>query len=449
MHTSARFAGTSAIRIADLVGSGAVSPLDVVEDHLARISELDGELHAFQVVRAERARAEAAMLARRFDLNHLPLAGVPVAVKDNIDVAGEPTRHGSAATSSSVATADDELVRRLRDAGAIVIGKTTMPEFAIWGFTESAAYGVTRNPWDPARSPGGSTGGGAVAVSAGMAALALGSDCGGSLRIPAAYCGLVGFKPATGVIPIAGGAAQHWYGLTVFGPIAATVADAALAVDVLAGRSPQPVGGAPRPLRIGVLVKSPSPPSTLHAVMRVAVQSAVAQLEAGGHAVTPAHKRYPAQLIPWWERRWFAGIAEDAERLAAGRFDQLEPRTRTMVRRGRLLLRTGGPRPGPATRWRAKAAQWFDDFDVLLTPMVATPAPQAGTMTGRGYLGTLLPAAKGIPYGQAWNLAGFPAISMPVGLDEAGMPVAVQLVAPPGREHLLLSLAQELEQVNG
>src|SRR5689334_15940323 len=217
--------------IAAQVRDGRLSPRTVVDDCLARIADADPAIGAFQVVDVAGARRAAGELAARADLDGLPLAGVPVAIKDNVAVAGLPTRHGSAASSSTPAGEDDELVRRLRAAGAIVVGKTRLPELAIWPFTESAAFGGTRNPRDPARNAGGSTGGGAAAVAAGMVPLALGSDGGGSLRIPAANCGVIGFKPGRGTLPTA----EHWYGCTAYGPIAATVADAALALDVLAG----------------------------------------------------------------------------------------------------------------------------------------------------------------------------------------------------------------------
>ena len=177
--------------------AGTTTAVEVARAHLARVAARDGELGAFQAVDAERVLAEAAGVDSRPDRFALPLAGVPVAVKDNVPVAGHPTRYGSVAASTAPARRDDELVKRLRRAGAVIVGKTRMPELAVWGFTQSA-LGVTRNPLNPERDPGGSSGGSAAAVAAGMAALALGTDGGGSIRIPAAYCGLVGLKPAPG-----------------------------------------------------------------------------------------------------------------------------------------------------------------------------------------------------------------------------------------------------------
>src|SRR4051812_43135072 len=270
----------SALDLAAAVREGRRTAVDVVREHLDRIAARDPELNAFCTVRAA-ALDEAAAVDAAADRGRLPLAGVPVAVKENIAVAGEPVRHGSAATTAAPAETDDALVTRLRDAGCVVVGTTRMPELAAWGFTASAAGGPTRNPWDPARDPGGSTGGGAAAVAAGLAALALGTDGGGSLRIPAAACGLVGVKPTTGLVPLPGGRDEHWYGLTVAGPIARTAADAAVALAVLSG---QPVAAdAADAVRVTVSRKSPSPLGRPDAHQRAAVDAAAAALDTLGH----------------------------------------------------------------------------------------------------------------------------------------------------------------------
>ena len=266
-----------ALEIARAVREGKVSPVQVVQAHLAQIDRLEPQIRAFQVVLAEQALAEARVLAARPGLAGLPLAGVPVAVKDNVDVAGVPTRHGSAATPAGAARADDELVRRLRAAGCVVIGKTQMPELAIWPFTEPQAYPVTRNPWDTERTPGGSTGDGAAALASGMAALALGSDGGGSIRIPAACCGVVGLKPGPGVVPLAGGMDSHWYGLTVFGPLARTVGDIAAALDVLTETAAHATAALPdRPLRIAYFAAAAAFGARLAPPARAAVEDTAA-----------------------------------------------------------------------------------------------------------------------------------------------------------------------------
>jgi amidase len=223
------FAGIA--RQAELIAAGEVSSRELVELYLDRIVRYDGELGAFRVVFAERARLEADQAdARRRAGAGRPLLGVPIAVKDDTDVAGEVTAWGTNAHGAPAA-ADAELVRRMRDAGAIVLGKTNVPEMTLWPFTETATFGVTRNPWDPQRAPGGSSGGSAAAVAAGLVGAATGSDGMGSIRIPSSWCGLFGLKPERGRCPLAP-RGQAWYGLSVNGLIARPVADTALFLDV-------------------------------------------------------------------------------------------------------------------------------------------------------------------------------------------------------------------------
>ena len=194
-----------ALEIARAVRQGKVSPVDVVQAHLAQIDRLEPQIRAFQVVLAEQALAEARALAAAARPGGAAAGRGPGRGEGQRGRRGRADPAGSAATSAEPARADDELVRRLRAAGCVVIGKTQMPELAIWPFTEPQAYPATRNPWDTERTPGGSTGGGAAALASGMAALALGSDGGGSIRIPAACCGVVGLKPGPAVVPLAGG----------------------------------------------------------------------------------------------------------------------------------------------------------------------------------------------------------------------------------------------------
>ncbi len=427
----------NAHEIAASVRAHELSPVEVVREHLDRIERLDPLLRAFQVVLAEEALAEARRLESDPRLGRLPLAGVPVAIKDNFDVAGVPSRFGSLATSPAPAAADDELVRRLRAAGGIVIGKSALPELAIWSFTESRLNGVTRNPWNPERVPGGSTGGGAAAVAAGMAALALATDGGGSIRIPAAFCGLFGIKPGPGVVPLPRGARSHWLGLSAVGPIGTNLEDTALMLDVLSGTDVFAVVQPPeRPLRVAVSVRSPAAGTSPSGEIKAAVRAAGDRLAAAGHAVVEADPPYPAGIGLSWISRWLAGIAEDVEGLA---WDRLEQRTRQMARLGRRLR----PDPRGAERWRARCATWFADYDVLLMPTVGRPAPVAGNWLGRGFLATLVPTLPVASYTGAWNLAAFPAMAVPAGLDRDGMPLSVQLVAPDGGEKLLLSVASQ------
>jgi amidase len=432
----------TASAIAAAVQTHAVSAIEITRRYLERIEKLDPALHAFQLVRAEKALAEAKQLDQRPDLADLPLAGVPVAIKDNFNVAGEPTRLGSAATSSKPVESDDELVRRLRTAGAVVIGKTTMPELAIFGFTESAAFGVTRNPWNRERTPGGSTGGGAAAVAGGMAALALGSDGLGSIRGPSNFCGVFGLKPSRGLLPLMGDATEHWYGLSVTGPIATTVRDAALMLDVLAAsHSYRDVRPPTQPLRIALALKSPTFLAKLAPSVAAAVSESAAVLRDAGHAVTDAAPPYPLTLGNAALRLWMAGVAEDARTLD---WKALEKRTQTMARWGKRL--------GPGSRsvlaeWAARASSWFRDFDVALLPAAAVPSLPADGFTGRGFVSTALSQIKALPYAGPWNIAGFPAAAVPIGTGPEGVPIAVQIVAPAGAEALILSVAAQLEQL--
>lgn len=442
MEATARneLVAASAHELARRVGDRQISPVEVVQAHLDRIQATDGQLHAFQTVLADEALAEAEALAARDDLGQLPLAGVPVAVKDNVDVRGVPTRHGSAATSDQPAQADDELVVRLRRAGCVVIGKTQMPELAIWPFTEPTASPVTRNPWDPTRTPGGSTGGGAVAVATGMAALALGSDGGGSIRVPAACCGLFGIKPGPGLVPLAGGQAEHWYGMTAFGPLARTVADAALALDVLAGtdsyRRPRPPE---RPLRIAFSARHPVLGVRVAPAARAALDEAVDALRDAGHTLVRATPPYPANMGLRFSNRWLAGIAQDAQDLPT---DRLEARTQNMVRRGRRVARKA--KPASADPFTAAVASWFAPYDALLTPTLAKAPVPIGTWS-RGWVRTMLGVANWM-FTPAWNLAGLPAASIPFGMD-GDLPLGLQLVAPAGGEQTVLAVATQLERL--
>jgi amidase len=433
-------AAMPALEIARAVREGKVSPVQVVQAHLAQIDRLEPQIRAFQVVLAGQALAEARALAAHPGLSGMPLAGVPVAVKDNVDVAGVPTRHGSAATTAEAARADDELVRRLRAAGCVVIGKTQMPELAIWPFTEPQAYPVTRNPWDTERTPGGSTGGGAAALASGMAALALGSDGGGSIRVPAACCGVVGLKPGPGVVPLAGGMDSHWYGLTAFGPLARTVGDTAAALAALTGITGDATPALPdRPLRIAYSATAAALGARLAPPARAAVEDTAAALRQAGHQLVRARPPIPANLGLRFMSRWLAGIAQDAAGLPAG---ALEQRTATMARRGQRTART--VKPASADPFAARAARWISGFDALITPTLTRPAVPIGTWAGKGWFPTALSLGNWLCT-TPWNLAGLPAISVPA--PASGLPTGIQIAAPAGSENMILSIAAELEHL--
>jgi amidase len=466
MSDDLAFAGLAAQ--AELVRAGAVSPSDLVALSLARIERLDSELNAFREVLAERATEDARRLEgvgraqkwrnrmrRRQRSDELPLLGVPVAVKDCVDVEGVVTTHGTGCFEAP-AGRDDELVSRLRAAGAIVIGKTTLPEFAIYGFTESKTWGVTRNPWDTERTPGGSSGGSAAAVAAGLVAGATASDGAGSIRIPAANCGLFGLKPQRGRVPIT--PADHWHGLSVNGCVTRRVIDTALYLDVTANRGAGSAGPPPpaRPyvdaastppgrLRIAWSLKPPRliAPPIVEEEVRDAVERVAEQLASLGHAVARQNPHFGSignALTP----RYLCGIQEDVE--AAPNQDRLEKRTRGMARLGARTPRRQLRRAVAAeASISAKLNAIFDDHDVLITPTVGRPPVRVGKWDGRGALRTVLGMSRTYPFTGAWNFTGQPAAAVPAGWTREGLPLSVQLIGRPGDEATLISLAAQLE----
>jgi amidase len=430
---------------ARLVRSGAVTARELVELSLERIGRLDPSVNAFRVVRAERALAEADAARARLDAGETaPLLGVPIAVKDNMDVAGELTTHGTGLVSEPAAT-DCEVVRRLRAAGAIVVGKTNMPELALWPqLTDSQTWGATRNPWDAERSTGGSSGGSAAAVVAGMVAGALGSDGGGSIRIPSGACGLFGLKPQRGRVPLTPDD-DHWLGLTCFGPMTRTVADAALLLDALADG---PKGyahaarNAPRRLRIAVSTK-PTLPAKPKAAAREAVATTADLLRSLGHVVRERDPDY-GQVQPLFGPRYARGAWLDAQRLE--RRSELEKRTRGIVRVGARMERMAARARAKEAARAARINAIFDEHDVLMTPVTATQPLPVERFDGAGAARAYLGAGEFACYTAIWNVTGQPAASVPAGLDADGMPMAVQLVARPDDEATLLALAAQIEQ---
>jgi amidase len=438
-----RHVGETAVGIAAAVRAGRVTPTEVLEEHLERIAALDGRLGAFRLVRAEAVRAEARTLEERDDLGGLPLAGVPVAIKDNIDLAGCPTRNGSAATSPEPADDDDELVRRLRAAGALLVGKTSVPELCLWPFTESEAFGVTRNPWSLDHTPGGSSGGSAAAVASAMVPVALATDGGGSIRMPASNCGLLGIKPGPGVVPFPPNGVSTWSQMSEFGPLATTVADLGLVLDVLAGGDAYRAVALPdRPLRVGVSAKPGAVGVKVHPEVRTAMEATAQALAEAGHRVEEVDPPWRNGDAAPFLRRVFYGCAEDADRLPAG---ALERRTRAEARVGRLLRRARPAPSGSPGRVVARYWAWFADHDVLLSPTLAQPPLRVGAYQDRGLAGTLLGLTGYMPFCPPFNLVGFPAASVPAGTSTDGLPLGAQLAAAPGGEALLLSLARQLE----
>jgi amidase len=443
------FAGIA--RQAELIASGEVNSRDLVELYLERIGRLDAHLNCFRVVFTERARLEADQAdARRAAGEQRPLLGVPVAIKDHLDVAGDVTALGTNAYGEP-ATADAELVRRLREAGAVVIGKTHLPELAIWPFTESATYGATRNPWDPQRTTGGSSGGSAAAVAAGLVGAAVGSDGAGSIRIPSSWCGLFGLKPQRDRVPLAP-LEGHWHGLSVNGVLTRSVADTALFLDVVTSADggqtesfSRAVASPSGPLKIAVSRRIPPGPITrLDADGAAALERTAQLLRSLGHEVTERDPDYGPNAIGEVLVRYLRGICDDAAEMPHP--ERLERRTRGMARLGALIPAALLERSLAAEANFARRLNGvLEDNDVLLTPATCCGPPPIGRLQGRGALWTLNAVGRWVPYNGIWNVTGQPAASVPAGFDTNGMPRGVQIVARPNDEATLLSLAAQIE----
>ncbi|MBS1860197.1 MAG: amidase [Actinobacteria bacterium] len=440
-----------------MVRAGEISPTELVGQSLERIDRLDPELNAFRKVFAEKAMLEAERAeARRSAGDTRPLLGVPIAIKDEIDVAGEVNMHGTDAFEEP-AKVDSEVVRRLREAGAIIVGLTLLPELAICGFTESATYGVTRNPWNPQRTPGGSSGGSASAVAAGMVPIASAGDGAGSIRIPAACCGLFGLKATRGRVSLAP-QLEGWRGMTVEGCLSRSVLDSALWLDVVSGGSkeaeaPAPpeypfaeaVKRSPGKLKVGYSTLAPraiAPPNVSEEVKQTTIEAAdfLATL---GHEVSPRD--------PDWGRigdtitaRYLKGVAETVAEVPLP--ERLERRTRGFGRLGSLLpesLYEKAMANRPAEIARINAI--FDQVDVLVMPVMGGTALPVRRWQGRGALHTVLGMSRFYPYCVPWNHLGNPAMSIPFGLGADGMPLAIQIVGRKESELQLLSLAAQIE----
>lgn len=433
--------GTAAA-IAAAVRAGDFTAREAVERALRRIDETDAGVNAYREVRIFAALREADEIDARPDRRDLALAGVPIAIKDNVPVAGEAMRIGSAATADTPQPADHEVVRRLRSAGAVVVGLTRTPELCVFGTTDVPGL-PTRNPWNPRRSPGGSSGGAAAAVAAATVPVAHGNDGMGSIRIPAACCGLVGLKPGTGVVPSELGEGS-WFGMAENGPLATTVEDTALVFAAMAGRA-MPSLEPPGPLRIALSTRAPVPLTPVATAWAGAARDTAAALATAGHRVRPAELPYGQTLGVAQLVRWTAGTELDARTLPNR--DRLQVRTARHAAAGRLALRLGFPRERGRAAWRRRAEGFFADHDVLLTPALAQSPPLSRSWSERGWLANLWSNARYAPFAAPWNLAGWPAMTVPAGLGPEGTPLAVQLVARPGGEDVLLALAAQLEQL--
>jgi amidase len=422
----------------ELLRSGQLTAVELLDICFERIDRYDGRIGAFRVLFRDRARAEAEAAAADPGAGK-PLLGIPFAVKDNIAVAGHAPSMGTG-SPEPVAARDAELVRRLRAAGAVIVGATRLPELALWPFTESATWGTTRNPWATDRTPGGSSGGSAAAVAAGFVAAAHASDGGGSIRIPAACCGLVGLKPTRGLVPLAPDE-EHWHGLSVAGCLTRTVQDTAHVLKVMTdGALDVDTGTEPGPLRVAWSVKG-AVPTPVDPAVRRGLDAVLDVLRDLGHQVAEATPSY-AGVQESFLTRYARGTRDDLVRLVDP--SRTEQRTRAVASMGAKMpnaLLARARRLGEEAA--ARLATLPGDADVLVLPTIPHPALPVGAMTG---LRTLALAGRLTPFTAPWNVTGQPALSLPAGQTEDGLPVAVQLVGRPHGEGLLLQVAAQLER---
>jgi amidase len=444
-----------------LLRSGETTSRELVEAALERAEAAQEALNAFRVICAEEALAAAGEADRRLgEEDGAPLLGVPVAIKDDVDLSGHTTPFGCGGGRPAVR--DAEAVRRLREAGAIVIGKTHAPEVGLWHFTETPLHGPTRNPWNTDRTPGGSSGGAAAAVAAGVVPAAIGSDGAGSIRIPAAWTGLVGLKPQRGRISTWPDA-ESFNGLSCFGPLARSVGDAALLLDAVHGNVPADLHRPPTPsepfaaaverepgtLRVAISFATPfGVPAKVDGEHRAAIESFAERLATFGHEIVRVDPEYglvgPA-IVARGEAAVEEWLCANVEDRAA-----LEPRTRAAARIGRAL--SGVPlrlaraaEPGLQRR----IGRVFERCDVVLTPTTAKPPPRIGALDGEGYWKTGNTASATCPFAFAWNVVGWPGISVPAGLTSKGLPIGAQLLGRENDEATLLSLAAQVERAAG
>ncbi len=457
-----------ALELATLVRSGELSASELVSESLRRIDERQPTVNAFTFVDHEGALAAAQAIDPGDDR---PFAGVPIAIKDNRPVTGLPLTMGSDLFGDLTPRHDAFCVRRLREAGFVIVGKTTLPEMGILPTTESRRFGPTRNPWDLARTPGGSSGGSAAAVAAGMVPIAHGNDGGGSTRIPASCCGLVGLKPVRGRVSAGPDSGQSF--LTVDGVLTRTVADTAHVLDVMAGYelgdatwAPLPVEGFGAvvaadlvdglgPLRIAFTLAAPLEGASLDPECERGARDAAELLASLGHSVEEIDSPWPqGDLLPDFTRAF--GPAVSMSTVIGGRIAgrepteaDVEPLTWELYERAR----TQDTLAYLGSQWRLESVAralvgGFGKYDVVLTPALAQRPLPIGAVHGLGPdpWGHYRRSGHFTPYTAIVNVTGLPAISLPLYQGEDGLPTAIQLIGRPVGEPALLALAAQLEQ---
>ena len=433
-----------------------LSPTEVLEANLARIEATEPTLNAFAVrVAANLLRNQATASANRWFKGEPigDLDGIPVTVKDIVAMAGYPTSEGSSVTSDEPATVDHPSVARLREANAIILGKTTTSEFGWKGMTDTPRYGVTRNPWNPDHSPGGSSGGAGASLAAGIGAIAHGNDGGGSIRIPASYCGLVGLKPTFGRVPQAP-VDSPFISLVANGPLARSVEDAALLLNVLSRpdlRDWHAVPHDPRDWRVGtndglaglkLAYTETLGGATTSPEVSAACRAAIDRLADAGADITEVDDVFEP-LRPQLEDYWKAGFASRLNAIPSDRWSELDPGFRTLAQEGMGFDVHGMVSANAARARLVETMRRFHlDHDVLITPTMPTLAPAVETVYHTEGFDRWDHA---VPFTVPFNYTGQPAASIPAGtVDVAGgaLPVGLQLVASHFREDLVLRTAR-------
>jgi amidase len=451
---------------AELIRTGDVSSRELVEESLRAIEALNDELNAFVTLAADRALAEADAIQQGDDR---PLAGVPIAIKDLIAwTEGIRTTNAMAAMGEWVPPQDSATVRKLRAAGAIVVGKTNTPELGIPPVTEPERFGPCRNPYDTSRTPGGSSGGSAAAVASGMVSLAHGNDGGGSIRIPASCCGLFGLKPTRGRVSWAPQWTEGAIGLPTDGVLTRTVRDTAVALDLISGYEPGDSYLLPPPqasfadaaerepgrLRIGFIVESPNG-VPVDPECQQATRDAVELLEELGHEVEEASFPFDERYVENFLKVWIGEIGEElhtCESWLGEPLDRskLEPMTAQMAEIADaqsatdLLIAVDALR-----RMSREILQFWTGHDLLVTPTLALPPVEIGALRpaeGEEPIQMLMNAAAFVPFTPVFNVTGQPAMSVPLHMSADGLPIGVQVVAAPAAEETLISLAAQLEE---
>jgi amidase len=454
----------TAVEQGELIRKGEISPVELTDHYLGRAERLDSTFvaGAFVHLGADEARVRAREVAAVGPVGDgaSPLAGVPTAIKDLNLTKGVPTSFGSPVFAGYVPEVSDSVTLSIEDAGMVSLGKTSTPEFGSPCYTEPEGRPPAVTPWDVTRMAGGSSGGAAAAVAAGLVPVAHGSDGGGSIRIPAACCGLVGLKPTRGRIsgfPMYGDPV----GLATSGTIARTVADAAALLDVLAGRragdpawAPEPSGPfldatrrEPGRLRIGCFDRPVIAEADVHPEVLVAYEDARRMLASLGHAVEDVPVPIPAEAVPVFETCWAVLTALSTTPLATEQRELLRPLTRWLGERGEAVT---GPRFGLAVgalrRLAGEALVALAPYDIVLTPTLAQPPLPVGAIRDDTDPAADFEAQKRFtPWTSAWNVTGMPAITLPLHQTPDGLPVGVMLAARPAEEELLLSLAAQVE----